>query len=130
MPRRKKEWLDEFEFTRIPMDVYKEYDEHRLELVDLLNQLIKDRMIESDGARIISRLDDKDRFLLHKISEAGRLPYTWFLEKENVAFRQVVKKAKARSLVIPIKKGKNTYYYDLTDFGQEVVNTLKQMQSN
>ena len=124
MPRRKKAWQDEFEFDAVPMDIYKEYDLHRLDLVDLLNQLIKDRMADNEALRIINRMGQKDRELLKEISQHGKLPKNWFQMEGNGVYREVLKRCKARSLVIPVKRGTN-YYYDLTDFGQTVLETIQ-----
>lgn len=117
-PRRKKNWQDSFDFGLVPMDVYKEYDEHRLSLVAQLNQLIKDAMVDSESFRLLRRMSDKDIELL-KILKNG--PVTWDFVSER-GFNEVVNQCKARSLVIPIKKiGVTTRYYDITDFGLEIL---------
>ena len=125
-PRNKKRWRDEFSFSKIPMDVYKQYDEQRMELVDLLNQLIEDKMVENEAARVINRMEDADKDLLSLIQSKGTLHKCYFDNEENAKLREVLKRCKARSLVIPIRRG-TQYVYDLTDFGFEVLQTIQKM---
>jgi len=49
--RQDKTWLCSFPFEPAPMDVYKEYDAMRLDLVDELIQQIDDAQIENEGLR-------------------------------------------------------------------------------
>ena len=125
-PRQRKEWQDNFTFYEVPLDVYKQYDEHRLSLVDELNQLIEDRMVESEAARIIARMEDADKDLLSLIQSKGTLHKCYFDNEENGKLREVLKRCKARSLVIPFRRG-TQYVYDLTDFGFEVLQTIQKM---
>jgi hypothetical protein len=117
-PRRRKSWIDTFDFTLIPMDVYKQYDEQRLALVSELNQLVKDAMVDGEAARLLKRLDYKDFELLNMLKEAPINAHT--VKKNNL--QETVKKCKARSLVIPIKKiDSSLCYFDITDFGLEIL---------
>jgi adenosyl cobinamide kinase/adenosyl cobinamide phosphate guanylyltransferase len=130
-PRRKKVWNDSFTFENVPLDVYKQYDEHRLRLVDQLNQLIKDAMIDGESCRLLRRLDDKDVEFLFAMQNAVNAKglVSWdFVNKKG--WNEVAKRCSARSLIIPVtKKGKSTRYYDLTDFGLEIVRLLEAKQS-
>jgi hypothetical protein len=106
----------------VPMDVYKQYDEKRMDLVGELNQLIKDSMIDNESFRLLRRMDDKDAKLLMHLRNAGMQHRDWFYKDENRGMLEILKRCKARSLVIPVvKPGTNQYYYDLTDFGVEVL---------
>jgi hypothetical protein len=122
-PRTKKKWQDTFAFDNVPMDVYKEYDEHRLALVEELKQQMKDAMVDNDSARIIKRLEDIDVEYLDLIYLKGPLDKHWM--QARPALCDVLSKAKARSLVIPTKKlGTTSYCYDLTDLGFEVLKLI------
>ena len=123
-PRRKKTWNDSFDFTTVPLDVYKEYDEHRLRLVEHLNQLIKDAMIDGESYRTLKRLDDADIDLLKDMQRKGGL-VTWdYVDSKNA--NESAKKCAARSLLIPTKKaGVSTKYYDITDFGIEILRLVE-----
>jgi site-specific DNA-adenine methylase len=125
-PRQKKKWLQSFAFYEVPLDVYKQYDEQRLNLVDELNQLIKDCMVENEAARVIARMEDADKDLLSLIQSKGTLHKCYFEVEEHAKLREVLKRCKARSLVIPVKRG-TQYVYDLTDFGFEVLQTIQKM---
>ena len=118
-PRRKKTWHDSFDFGQVPKDVYKEYDDHRLSLVDQLNQLIKDAMVDSESYRLLRRIDDKDVAFLRQFQVKGMI--TWDSVRAN-NLEEVAKRCKARSLIVPArKKGVETHYYDITDFGIEIL---------
>ena len=122
-PRRKKTWHDSFDFGLTPMDVYKQYDEHRLVLVDHLNQLIKDAMVDSEAYRMLRRLDDKDITFLSDLREKGMVTRDYVTSKK---WNDIAKRCSARSLIIPTKKvGKTTQYYDLTDFGIEILRLVE-----
>jgi hypothetical protein len=122
-PRRRKAWCDNFTFESVPLDVYKEYDEKRLDLVDELNQLIRDSMIDNESTKLIRRMDDKDAKLLKLLQDKGMVAKDWFHKEENKGMLETLKKCKARSLVIPVVKPgtSNSYYYDVTDFGLGVL---------
>lgn len=116
-PRRKKAWLQEFDFENVPMDVYKQYDEKRLQLVQDLNQLIKDAMVDDEAFKLLRRLERKDFELLGKLKDAPVLR----VHITDEGFGEVAKRCKARGLVIPTRKpGITSYYYDITDLGLEV----------
>ena len=123
-PRTKKKWQDSFKFDLVPMDVYKEYDENRLLLVEELKQQMKDCMVENDSARIIKRLDTVDVDFLDLINLKGTLDKNWLVKHPDLT--DVLKKAKSRSLVIPVKKigTVSAYCYDLTDLGFETLKII------
>lgn len=126
-PRRKKTWMDSFDFDLVPMDVYKEYDEHRLRLVEQLNQLIKDAMIDGESHRLLKRLDDKDIEFMNVLKQKGLV--TWDFVNEN-NYSEVAKRCASRSLIVPTKKtNKTTRYYDLTDFGFEILKLIDAKES-
>jgi adenosyl cobinamide kinase/adenosyl cobinamide phosphate guanylyltransferase len=112
--RQNKDWQQSFDFTPVASDIYKEYDEMRLALVDELFQLIDDSMIENEGLRILRRLTDEDVEFIELLQDKGQVSSMWM--KANDKWREVLKRCKARSIVVPVRKADN-YWYDLTDFG-------------
>lgn len=124
-PRQGKEYRQEFNFTPIPNDVYKDYNLLRESLVDELFQLIDDAMIENEGLRIFRRLNSEDTELIEIIANKGLVNQDWLHKPENEKFVEVMKRCKARSIVVPVKKG-SVYYYDLTEFGYNVYQIIQQ----
>lgn len=119
-----KTWIHDFDFTPAPLSVYKEYDEMRLSLVDELFQQIDDAQIENEGLKTFRRLNSDDIDLIEIFQDKGELPYDWFLLPENEKYREVLKRCKARGLVVPIRKG-TAYWYDLTDFGFNMLSLVQ-----
>ncbi len=123
-PNRKKTWRDEFSFSYVPLDVYKQYDEQRIELVDMLNQQIEDAMFDNEATRIINRMEPIEKDTLSLIAQKGVLNRGFFNDEENHKYREPLKKCKSRSLVICVKNG-----WDLTDFGYSVLKTIQDMNA-
>lgn len=122
--RQDKTWLHDFQFDPIPKDVYKEYDEMRLALVDELFQQIDDAQIENEGLKTFRRLNSKDVELIELLHSRGELPWVWFSQPENEKYKEVVKRCKARGIVVPVRHG-TAYWYDLTDFGFNMLTLIQ-----
>jgi 6-phosphogluconate dehydrogenase len=71
-------------------------------------------MIENEGLRILRRLTDEDVEFIELLQDKGQVSSMWM--KANDKWREVLKRCKARSIVVPVRKADN-YWYDLTDFG-------------
>ncbi len=119
-----KTWIHSFKFEPAPLDVYKEYDEMRQSLVDELFQQIDDAQIENEGMKTFRRLNSDDIDLIEILHDKGQLVYDWFLKPENERYKEVLKRCKARGIVVPIRKG-STYWYDLTDFGFNMLSFIQ-----
>lgn len=122
--KQDKTWLHEFEFEPAPLDVYKQYDEQRLNLVDELIQQIDDAQIDNEGLRVFRRLTDKDIEFIQLLNRKGQISNDWFQKPENYEWKECLKKAKARGIVVPVRHGK-TYWYDLTDFGVNLLSLIE-----
>jgi hypothetical protein len=122
--RQDKTWMQEFKFKPIPMDIYKQYDENRLSLVDELFIQIDDSMIENEGLRVFRRLNDKDVELIEEFVQQGQIQRNWFVKEENYKFREVLKRCRARNIVEPTRR-KTSYWYVLTDFGFNIYNLIQ-----
>ena len=126
-PRQDKDWKQSFKFGEVPIDVYKEYDEGRMSLVDELMQLIKDSMAETEVLKTIRRMQQIDIDFMEIVQNKAMLTYDFLRLPENHKYKEALMRCKARSLVMPVKKG-TVYHYDLTDFGMEVLSTIKKAQ--
>lgn len=122
--RQDKTWLHDFEFDPVPKDVYKEYDEMRLSLVDELFQQIDDAQIENEGLKTFRRLTDQDVHFIEILASNGQLSYDWFSIPENEKWKEVLKRCKARGIVVPVRHGLR-YWYDLTDFGFNMLTLIQ-----
>ncbi|MGD0204693.1 MAG: hypothetical protein ABSC20_12425 [Candidatus Bathyarchaeia archaeon] len=129
-PRTKKKWQDSFTFDMVPMDVYKEYDENRLLLVEELKQMMKDCMVDNESAKIIKRSEPIDIEFLDLIQIRGPLDKNW-IHLKHPELLEVLKKSKSRSLVTPAKKPgtSSAYCYDLTDLGFETLKIIMQTRT-
>jgi hypothetical protein len=119
-----KTWVHTFTFDPAPLDVYKEYDEMRQSLVDELFQQIDDAQIENEGMKTFKRLNSDDIDLIEILQDKGQLMYNWFLMPEHEKYKDVLKRCKARGIVVPIRKG-TAYWYDLTDFGYNMLTFIQ-----
>ena len=122
-PKKKKDWIETNTFVEVPLDVYKQYDEMRMSLVDDVTQRIKDAMADTLVDRIIKRLQPIDKKLLEIIQERGMVCSKTIRDKYGEKIREAIIRCKARSLIVPVRKG-TSYWYDITDLGLEVLKTL------
>ena len=131
-PKRRKEWIETNVFEPVPKDVYQEYDQMRMALVDEVIVRVKDALAESRVDYIIKRLKPEDIELMQLIRDKGMISYERFRERNPDALPQKYKDAlircKARDLIVPIRK-KSTYWYDLTDLGLEVLEAIDKQQA-
>jgi hypothetical protein len=131
-PRHNKEWLQTFHFPKIDQDVYKDYDEMRMALCDELDILIQDAIAETETEKVIRRSTPKDIELLETLSLDGPISKDWFIDPkypDRTLLKERLKHAKARGLVIIVHKGTN-YYYDITTFGQDVLDAITQSNAD
>jgi hypothetical protein len=128
-PKQDKNWIETFDFSPAPLDVYKEYDVVRMSLVDELVQLIQDSMAESQVLSTIRRLQQIDIDFMETVQTKGLVSNEWINRPENQKYKDALMRGKARSLIVPVRKG-TVYYYDLTDLGLEVLTTIKKAQES
>lgn len=119
-----KHWLHEFDFTPAPRDVYKEYDELRQSLVDELMQQIDDAQIENEGLKVFKRLTTEDIEFIELMQQKGQISNDWINRPENEKWKEVLKRCKARGIVVPARHG-TAYWYDLTDFGYNMISLIQ-----
>jgi hypothetical protein len=91
---------------------------------------MKDCMVDNDSARVIKRLEPIDIEFLDLVNTRGTLDKNW-LHVKHPELIEILKKAKARSLAIPVKKfgTDGAYCYDLTDLGFETLKIIKQTRT-
>jgi len=122
-PRKKKDWIETNTFVEVPLDVYKQYDEMRMSLVDDVTQRIKDAMADTLIDKTIKRLQPIDKKLLEIIQKKGMVCAKTIRDKYGEKIREAIIRCKARSLIVPVRKG-TSYWYDITDLGLEVLQSL------
>lgn len=122
--RQNKDWKETQEFGTVPSDVYKQYDEMRMSLVDEVFEGIEEQMVSDSLTQILNRIEEVDVTLLNLIKETGPTYDTVIKEKLGSKYRQAMIRCKNRSLITPIRKSKWYYHYDITDLGLEVLNAI------
>lgn len=123
--RKRKTFIENNDFTEVPVDVYKQYDEMRMSLVDEVEQRIKDAMVDSQLETTLKRLQPDDIELLQLLKERGPTSYEFLRQVCKDKFNNAAIRCKARSLVIAKRvQGKTYYTYDLTDLGDEILKAL------
>ena len=129
--RQKKEWLQTFDFDPVPEDVYKEYDQMRQALCDETYTLIQDAIANTNTEKTIKRLTPADIELLETINLKGAISRQWFYLPENTKLQEQLSGNKARGLIVATRKaGTQSYYYELTDFGINILDTIAELNSS
>jgi len=124
--RQKKDWLETQEFGQVPLDVYKQYDEMRMSLVDEVLVSITDTMVDDTLSSVIRRLEPIDIQLMEFIKLKGPINYHSIYETVGrKKGKNAMSRCKARGLVVPKRQKGHHYIYDLTDFGYEVLKELE-----
>jgi hypothetical protein len=95
-----------------------------MSLVDELFQQIDDCQIENEGARIFNRLTKEDVSLIEMMNGRGQISNDWFHKPENEHWIEVLKRGRARGIIVPVLHG-TTYWYDLTDFGYNMLTLIQ-----
>jgi len=119
--RQKKDWLEVCEFGKVPLDVFKEYDELRLGLVDEVIQSMQDVMVDDSLDRVMKRMEPIDYNLLKLIKASGPIHHHKLTDEFGVKGRQAMVRCKARGLITPIRMTEGYYKYDLTSLGFDLL---------
>ena len=119
-PKQKKDWIETNTFDPWPTEVYKEYDEMRMSLADEVIQRIEDAMADSEVEYILKRIKPFDVQILDMIVERGPVYRSRITDELGEKASETLVRLKARNLVVPLKKTKDYYVYDLTNLGLEV----------
>ena len=127
--RKRKSWIETNTFSEVPLDVYKQYDEMRMSLVDEVQQRIKDAMGDSLIEGILKRITPEDIGLLKILKEKGSVTREHLrdhlFEDADHKYKESLIRCKARSLALPIRhEGVTTYRYDITDLGLQVLDAV------
>jgi len=124
-PRSSKEWLQEFDFPEIPSDVFKQYDEMRMNLCDEVIQKLKDEIVDTHMDSLMKKVQPLDIQLLQLIEDRGPV-YSLQVEKElGVEGREAITRLKSRQLVSPMRCGMNYYKYDITDLAIQLLKVIR-----
>jgi len=128
--RQRKEWIEEQEFGRIPLDVYEQYDEMRMSLVDEVFVAMQDQMSEDTVSGIIKRMEPIDYNLLQFIKTVGPIHHHKLKDEFGDKGKQALVRCKARGLIVPRRKSRAYYVYDLTDVALDVLKTCESSKSS
>jgi hypothetical protein len=126
--RQDKEWLQDFDFDKIPDHVYKQYDEMRCSVADELDQQVEDAMVDNITTTVLKRLLPIDIELMETIEQKGQVKYDFLHLDCNDKYHDALIRCKARNIIVPIRK-QTRYWYDLTDFGFQALQSWRQMQN-
>lgn len=124
--RQKKEWLTDFEFVQVPVEVFKQYDELRCSLADEVLVSIKDVMATTEVETIVKRIKPTDMNLLNLLDQKGPTYSKAVLEELGEEGRDAIIRLKARGLIVPRRESAHYYRYDLTDLGVSVLEVLNE----
>lgn len=126
--RQKKEWLLEFTFNEIPLDVFKQYDEMRTGLAKEVLFNINEVIAVNEVETILKRLQKPDIKLLNLLNSKGPT-YKLAIEKElHDETDDCLTRMKAKGLIVPKREGVNYYKYVLTDLGFNALEALNNKQ--
>jgi len=123
-PKRKKDWIETQKFNPVPDDVYKQYDEMRMALVDEVEQRIRDAISETQTEYILKRITPKDIQLLELIQSRGPTKSEMVKKEIGADTKEILVRCKARNLVVPIRMSDHYYKYDLTALGYSILESL------
>ena len=130
-PQQNKDWKQSFEFDEVPIDIYKRYDEQRMSLVDELNIAIEDKIIENDLDRTMKRMQPTDYDALQHIYQKGPIgDYDINKLDDPTGFKEILKRCRARNLLVPIRGAGGHYRQDLTALGIEILKVKQLQQTN
>jgi hypothetical protein len=124
--RQKKEWLLDFEFPMVPDDVFKQYDEMRMQLAEEVLFSINETIAVEQVEQIIKRIQSIDINLLKVLLERGPSSYEVLQKEMGQDYRNAVMRMKARGIIIPKRIDNHYYKYDITDLGLDVVKALQE----
>lgn len=127
--RSTKEWLTEFDFDPVPMDVFKQYDEMRCSLADEALVSIQDVMANTEVETLIKRIQPTDSNLLKLIEERGPIYTEAALKELGSEGKDSIVRLKARGLIVPRQAGFKYYKYDVTDLGLSVLKEIKRLEN-
>lgn len=128
--RLDKDWKETQEFGKVPLDVYKQYDEMRMSLVDEVFEGIEEQMVEDSLSQILKRIEPIDIDLLNLIKQLGPVYDRKIKEQLGSRYRQAMIRCKNRSLVTPIRRKGHYYHYDITDLGLEVLKAVNESEKS
>lgn len=127
--RQKKDWIEVQEFTEVPLDVFKEYDEVRTALVDEVIQSMQDVMADDSLERIMKRVEPIDISLLSLIKDSGPIHHHKLTNEFGVKGREAMTRCKARGLITPQRVSGGYYKYDITNLALQLLKALE-IESN
>lgn len=118
-----KDWIDEDEFDAMPMEVFRQYDELRMDLADEVLQVVEDSLVVTHMDSLVKRVQPDDLGLIRLIRERGPI-HSKVVDTLNM--KRALIRCKARGLVVPVRVKGKYYKYDITDLSLELLQRKKQ----
>jgi len=119
--RQKKDWIEEQEFVRPPLDVYKQYDEMRMSLVDETFVTMQDQMSEDSVGDLMRKIEPIDLQLLQLIKKLGPIHHHKLTDELGEGGKGALVRCKARGLIVPQRKSTAYYTYDITGLALDLL---------
>ncbi|UCC58531.1 MAG: hypothetical protein JSW14_01005 [Candidatus Bathyarchaeum sp.] len=123
--RQSKEWLQDFKFGEIPLDVFKQYDEMRCGLADEVLFSINETMATTQVDKIAKRIAQIDIDILTLLTRRGPTYHKAIKNEFGKPSHDALIRLKARGLVVPRRESQSYYKYDITDLGFSVLDALE-----
>lgn len=119
--RQKKSWIEVQDFDPIPLDVYEQYDEMRLALVDETFVAIEDSMVFDTVERAVKRMEPIHYQILRFMKTVGMVNHHRLKKEFGEPGLKAMSWLKSYGLAVPVRKGKAYYNYDITALGTDVL---------
>lgn len=128
--RQNKDWLEQQEFGKVPLDVFTQYDEMRTSLVDEVFVSMEDSMAEDTIEGLKKKVEQVDLQLLRLIKQRGPIHYHKLKDELGQFGKKALIRCKARQLVTPVRRSETYYVYDLTSLGFDLLRSLDVAQTS
>jgi len=127
--RQKKDWIEEQEFGKVPLDVYKQYDQMRMSLVDEAFVSIGDAMAFDTIGQALKRMEPIHFRLLTFVKTVGMINHHKLTDEFGKEGQKAMSWLKSYGLMVPVRKGEAYYNYDITDLGVDVLKEVEAQPS-
>lgn len=129
-PRSKKKFVEQNTFDPWPLEVYRRYDEMRMELCDEVMQRIEDSISSSQVSKVVKLIKPVDVDMLELIDTRGAIHHHSIDEYGQQGKLSIIR-LKSRGLIVPIRQSDKIYYkYDLTALGKDVLTKIENSETS
>jgi DNA-binding ferritin-like protein (Dps family) len=119
--RIKKTWIENGDFPTLPLEVYREYDSMRKELVKESFVRMHDAFATDYLEQILKMLKEDDLKLSRLIDKRGPTTYNFAKEELGETYKDALCRCRARNLILPTHMEGTSYKLDLSKLGKDVL---------